>query len=108
MLILALAMLIQDPPLPPVKPGLCRATAEKLEPIINAVRNTLQDDARSSSPQYPDNQRATMMRLLEEDATRVRKVKQRYAGTTPSSADVATADAMRSPVMAKYVETCAA
>ena len=112
MLMLALALIAQDAPLPPVSPGVCRAAVDKLEPVISSVRGALEEEDANlragRQSKYSADRLKRMMDLLEADAANIAKVKRKYGNVTPTSADTAKLDGTHSPDWAKYVKACAA
>lgn len=112
MLLLALSLMVQDVDLPPVSPGLCKATADKLEPVINSVRGALDEETRKlragEKSDYTAERLQRMMSLLEADAANVVKVKRRYANAAANADELEELNAMHSPDWADYVKACAA
>lgn len=112
MLLLALSLMVQDVDLPPVSPGLCKATADKLEPVINSVRGSLDEETRKlregRQSEYTPEKLKRMMELLEADAANVAKVKRRYPTATATATELAALAELHSPDWAKYVKACAA
>ena len=112
MLTLALALTVQKVALPPVSPGLCLATANKLGGMLNSLGGALQDEAQAAregrKTQYSSQRVDRMMESVEADAANVAKVKRRYGGAAASEADLAQLGKMRSPEWASYVKACAA
>jgi hypothetical protein len=111
MLMLAFALIAQDTTLPPVSPGLCRAAADRFEPLVTRVRTRFQDDAKAEAEgretEYDRAKRTAMMGLLEEDARQIKIVQRRYPATTLGAGDASALAAMDGGQISDYVEACA-